>query len=154
MRNELRVEQPLLAGKGQTIQTLSPVKPESLTESKHRMPERFAKFTGWGPPQPKTESDPPIAVSLGVPITRAPIAPIVPVTNNDLIAAAQKLRDADVRFRELRVDVDGNVVHLRGSVRRWEDAFDLAGAVSRLPGVERVVMGEVVTNRRQSLQVP
>jgi BON domain len=58
----------------------------------------------------------------------------------DLNAEVDRLRQEEVRFRWVRSEVSGGVVHLRGFVHRWEDVFDLARAAAQLPGVERVVL--------------
>jgi hypothetical protein len=61
-------------------------------------------------------------------------------TSADLAGEVDRLRDEDVRFRWVRSEVSGRVVHLRGFVHRWEDVLDLARAAAQLPGVERVVL--------------
>jgi hypothetical protein len=45
-----------------------------------------------------------------------------------------------MRFRLIRIDVQDGMVRLRGTGARAEDMMLLAGAVSRLPGVKRVLV--------------
>jgi hypothetical protein len=49
----------------------------------------------------------------------------------------------DERFRQLRAEVHGRTVHLRGTAARWEDVHDLARRISRLPGVDRVALEDI-----------
>jgi len=56
------------------------------------------------------------------------------------------IRQGDKRFAALRHNVRGRAIYLSGTVTTWEDAMDLARAVSRLPGVERVVLAQVRTS--------
>jgi osmotically-inducible protein OsmY len=70
----------------------------------------------------------------------------------DLAHAIDALRrtpngDYDERYRQLQVQVRGDVVYLRGSVRQWEDALGLARAISRLPGVEQVLLKDLEVSR-------
>jgi BON domain len=59
----------------------------------------------------------------------------------ELSAAVERLRQSDPRFRGVRPEIRERTVYLRGTVARAADVMDLATAVSRLPGVERVVVG-------------
>jgi hypothetical protein len=60
-----------------------------------------------------------------------------------LIEAVTRLQRADPRFGRLHAEVRGQVVHLRGEVERWGDVHALARTVAHLPGVERVVLGNI-----------
>jgi hypothetical protein len=62
-----------------------------------------------------------------------------------LIERIERLRQSDARFRGLRPQVQGGLVELRGLVNRWEDLHDFARRVSRLSGVERVVLQDIQT---------
>jgi hypothetical protein len=62
-----------------------------------------------------------------------------------LIHAIERLRQSDARFRAVQTEAQGGVVRLRGVVQRWDDLFELAQAIARLPGVERVVLLDVRT---------
>jgi hypothetical protein len=57
-----------------------------------------------------------------------------------LETAIERLRQGDMRLRMIRIEVQEGMVHLRGIGARAEDLMQLAGAVSRLPGVKRVVV--------------
>jgi hypothetical protein len=83
------------------------------------------------PPIPLTS--PPPAVPQAVPSSNGPA----------LIEQVEQLRRRDARFQQVRVQVTNRAVFLRGVVARGEDLMDLAQAISRLPGVERVVLENV-----------
>jgi osmotically-inducible protein OsmY len=72
----------------------------------------------------------------------SPQAITIPV---DLTAAIKRLQEADARFRGIQPDVQQGVVRLRGTVDHWEDAFELAHRVSRVTGVERVILLDIRT---------
>jgi hypothetical protein len=70
----------------------------------------------------------------------------------NLIEAIDRLRRTtegsyDERYRHLQAQVRGSVVYLRGNVRHWDDALQLARAISRLPGVEQVLLQDIQTVR-------
>lgn len=90
---------------------------------------------------------PPIRLSEpAIAKTTAPVAPAL-TPANDLAAAIQRLRQTEPRFWNIRVEVDGGAVRITSTAARTEDVFDFAHAVSRLPGVERVILGEVKSQR-------
>lgn len=60
-----------------------------------------------------------------------------------LIVVVDRLRQRDARFRWIHPEVQGGIVRLRGAVHHRQDLFDFAQAVSRLPGVERVIVEDV-----------
>jgi hypothetical protein len=72
------------------------------------------------------------------PVTPPP-APAVP----DLAEAVERLRRGDERFGRLRAEVQGRAVIVRGTARCGEDVTAFARAVSRVGGVERVVLDQV-----------
>jgi hypothetical protein len=77
-----------------------------------------------------------------------PTISTVPLANGgDLAGRIAALQQADPRFLGIVADVQQGVVRLGGTVTRWEDLFDLARAISHLPGVERVVLHDVRTPR-------
>lgn len=51
---------------------------------------------------------------------------------------------SDKRFKDLRVDVNGGVFRIQGSVVRMKDAWDLAEKLNSLASVRQVIMGNVV----------
>jgi hypothetical protein len=57
--------------------------------------------------------------------------------------AIEALRRQAPRFAGLRAVVSGKQVRLSGTVRQLQDAYDLAAAIARLPGVERVALNDV-----------
>jgi hypothetical protein len=119
-------------------------------------------------PQPAAPLPPPAAALTGRPVP-TPTAPLVPIPSwpvmpaitipprppavvspslaqwssspsVDLAQAVEQLRQTDARYRWLRTEVVNGVVRLSGFVPRREDAFVLAQAVARVPGVQRVVV--------------
>jgi hypothetical protein len=84
-------------------------------------------------------------------IKQLPAAPRQPVPNDAGFTLAQRvvqLRGQDARWQRIQVEVRGRAVFLHGVVARGEDLMDLAQRVSRLPGVERVVLGNVQVDPR------
>lgn len=105
-------------------------------------------------PEPKPATDPSIPVMPLITIpprpgngTSQPAAVILrPETGESpqkLIIVVDRLRQRDARFRWIHPEVQGGIVRLRGAVYHRQDLFDFAQAVSRLPGVERVVVEDV-----------
>jgi hypothetical protein len=75
----------------------------------------------------------------------SPSRPASPGGAGGLTEAVERLQQQDARFRRIRPEVRGDTVFLRGSVARWEDLFELARGIARLPGVERVVLDQIQT---------
>jgi hypothetical protein len=69
----------------------------------------------------------------------------VRATELSLDQAIRVIRLGDKRFAGLRHELRGRVVYLNGEVATWDDVMALARIVSRLPGVERVVLTQVHT---------
>jgi osmotically-inducible protein OsmY len=65
-----------------------------------------------------------------------------------IASAVQSLVQADERFRRLRFEVKDGKVLLSGVVYRWADLQELARAVTRIPGVDAVVLREIKTEPR------
>jgi osmotically-inducible protein OsmY len=61
-------------------------------------------------------------------------------TAGSLLQAVESLRRKDDRFEQIRPEVKGGVVYLRGAVKHSEHLYELARAISVLPGVERVIL--------------
>jgi len=57
-----------------------------------------------------------------------------------LIEVLERLRRSNERFRPIRFEVQGGVVHLWCNAANSADVFTLAQQVSHLSGVERVVV--------------
>jgi BON domain len=74
---------------------------------------------------------------------------IIPFANQpakvSLARQIESLRLADERFFSLQADIVNGVVSLRGTVRRWDDAVELATSISHLSGVTRVMVDNVHT---------
>jgi hypothetical protein len=79
-------------------------------------------------------------VALLPPITLQGLQPTGNATSADLAAAIQLLQQPEPRFWSIHAEVQGGVVRLRGSSGHREDLFELAQRISRLAGVERVVV--------------
>lgn len=95
------------------------------------------------PPSPAANG-----VGLLPPIAVASPRPAA-ATSSDLIGAIHRLQQAEPRFQRVQIDVQGGIVRLGGIVDRWEDMFELAQAVARLPGVDRVILQDVKTANRR-----
>jgi hypothetical protein len=74
------------------------------------------------------------------PTIPAPAVPVRPTP--DLAAAVEDVRRADPRFAGLTADVRGGEVVIVGRAADG-DAWDLAAAVRRVPGVGRVALGRI-----------
>jgi hypothetical protein len=99
----------------------------------------------------------PVVVTLRPPITPGAVAPAamkVIQTPASLADAVQRLRSSDDRFRYIRSEVKEKIVYLRGTVTRWEDILELAEGISKVAGVERVILQEVHTPQKGSLSLP
>jgi hypothetical protein len=89
------------------------------------------------PPQPAANP----GILLLAPITGS--APLPSQRPDDLVDLVERLRQGDSRFNQLNAQVQGGMVRLSGTVSHDGDAMDLAQRLSRLPGVERVIIGDV-----------
>jgi hypothetical protein len=72
-----------------------------------------------------------------------PAADGPPATGAPPDLAVARLLRGDARYRGLQAQLLGSHVYLSGTVARWQDAYDLAGALAALPGVERVVLDQI-----------
>jgi len=84
-------------------------------------------------------------ILLLAPIVGSASAPLASPRTDDLAEMVERMRQADPRFGRLSAQVQGGLVRLSGTVSRDGDAMDLAQVLSRIPGVERVVIGDVRT---------
>jgi hypothetical protein len=97
------------------------------------------------PPRPKAQTPAGTAVVITPPLTLPRPPEAGPATSPlpgsvPLERAIERLREGDMRLRMIRVEVQDGIVRLRGIGARAEDIMELAGAVSRLPGVKRVIV--------------
>jgi hypothetical protein len=93
--------------------------------------------------RPIPRPTPPVAPSPTpvVPSSEPPSRPASPNGPSPLLLAIEQVRQSDEHYRRVQVEVRGGVVTLRSGVgARNEDVMGLARAVSRLAGVERVVV--------------
>jgi osmotically-inducible protein OsmY len=74
----------------------------------------------------------------------APAAAAVPLEE-----AVRRLRQRDARFQGIQAEVRAGQVYLSGSVAHWQDAYELAAAITHLAGVERVVLDQIQTQAGQ-----
>jgi hypothetical protein len=74
------------------------------------------------------------------PTIPAPAVPVQP--KQDLASAVDELRKADPRFAGLTATVRGDAVEIAGRAADG-DAWDLAAAVRKVPGVARVSLGRI-----------
>jgi hypothetical protein len=107
------------------------------------------------PRQPRTDAAPGAGVTLlppfanerqGTPTTQGSSASLLPPRAEPSLAnQVDRLRRADDRFKHIEVRIEGGAVTLAGAAYRQADLDDLAQAVSRLPGVERVIVEKART---------
>jgi hypothetical protein len=72
---------------------------------------------------------------------RVPPAPTAAAAPSPALSAAiERLRQDDPRFRGIQAEVRGGLVLVRGGDTPGEHVMAFAQAVTRLPGVERVVV--------------
>lgn len=134
------------AAPGQTLsvpRVTLPVDPRRpADEQPTRVQPPRASFTGSISFEPAVNAAQPSAIS-------PPAAVLLPPrpldSNTRLYAAVERLRQSDARFRHLQSSVRGGIVTLTGATPSGEDLMEFAQAVGRLPGVERVVLGDIRT---------
>jgi hypothetical protein len=128
----------------------APAQPAAAVHPEEMSPARPPLHTAVALGPPVAIPDPaavsprkPAAVLLRPVPQRAAPPQVVPGSAPDPANAVERLRRSDERFGHLRPEIRERTVTLRGTVRRGEDLMDFAQAVSRLPGVERVILDEV-----------
>jgi hypothetical protein len=143
VRNDLRVE----AANDPLVEFLktTPPRPRTTIPEVAWLAQRPAVMLTARPDEPTPAPQP-----AGNGVSLLPPAPLEsprPAAANspELIGAIDRLQKADIRFQQVRIDVQGGIVRLGGTVNRWEDMFELAQSVARLPGVERVILQNVHT---------
>lgn len=71
-------------------------------------------------------------------------SPAVPVTpKQDVASAIEEVRKDQAKFSGLTVKVQAGTVTIDGRVTDPEDAWELAALVRKVPGVDRVVLGQI-----------
>ena len=131
VRNELRVVRPDDPAK-EFLTRLPPKRSAPLPGRVSMLHRPAGALTSQGE-DPGIALLPPIAVAT-------PSKP-----DGALQSAVAKLQRADPRFHGLLPQIDGGVVRLRGTITRHEDLMELAQMISRIPGVERVILQDVKT---------
>lgn len=79
-------------------------------------------------------------------LTTTPTAPttaVVAARPGDVLTAATAVRIATPKFAALTVEMRDGTLVIGGTARRAADAWELAQALRRVPGVERVAVGAV-----------
>lgn len=69
---------------------------------------------------------------------------------SELAQAVELLRQGNTRLNRVRAEVKGKVVHLHGFVYAWNDLYEFAKQLSRLSGVERVILESVKLDAQPS----
>jgi hypothetical protein len=70
-----------------------------------------------------------------------------------LAGSVEELRAKQPTLSALHVEVQGRIVRLSGAASNWEDVLSLAQSISRLPGVERVVLENIRTSTPHPLAI-
>jgi len=111
-------------------------------------------------PEPKlTSRTDAVAATPTMPLIPLPVTRPIPVPLHEestppkpdaerLTTAIADLQKGNDHLRGIKPDARGGVVYLRGQVHDWEELHAFARQISRLPGVERVVMEGVRTTPR------
>jgi osmotically-inducible protein OsmY len=101
-------------------------------------PPRRSAVGGYSPVPPPLPAP---AVPPAGPTIPPPAVPVTP--GQDVAAAVDEVRRADRRFAGLTVTVTGGTVTIGGRAIDPGDAWELADAVRKVPGVDRIVVGRV-----------
>jgi osmotically-inducible protein OsmY len=78
----------------------------------------------------------PVAVTLRDPTTDAG-------ADASVADAVKALQRREAQWHDVKIATQGGIVHLSGSVRNWSELWSFADAISRLSGVERVVIDRI-----------
>jgi hypothetical protein len=70
----------------------------------------------------------------------------IPGKLDKLEEAIRRLQQGDARYTRLRAVVQPGQIILSGTAVSWDDVYSLAGALAKLPGVERVILDQVRTS--------
>jgi hypothetical protein len=94
-------------------------------------------------PQASTAMQPTVTLTAsGTPSTTVS-STVFPARPNDVLASAETIRKADSRYTALTVEMKVGSLVIGGHAARAADAWDFAQSLRRVPGVERVVVGNV-----------
>jgi BON domain len=70
-----------------------------------------------------------------------------------LAGSVEELRSQHPTLRSLHIEVHGRIVRLSGAASNWEDVLSLAQGISRVPGVERVILESIRTSGPHPLAI-
>ncbi|QEL17210.1 BON domain-containing protein [Limnoglobus roseus] len=87
------------------------------------------------PPPPAPEGPP------QYPTIPSPAVPVTP--KQDVATAVEVVRSGQTRFGDLTARVQYGIVTIDGAVAEAEDAWEFATQVRKVPGVDRVVLGQI-----------
>jgi len=93
-----------------------------------------------------TTTQPGVTEAVSRPRDQASAKPATLPDAASISSAVQNLIQGGERYRRLRFEVKQDKVFLSGVVYRWADLEVIAKAVTRIPGVESVVLSEVKTD--------
>ena len=82
------------------------------------------------------------------------LRPVAPSADAALASAVDQLKASYSALGGVRADIHGGIIHLSGAVAAWDDLLRFAQAVSRIPGVERVILDAVNTSAFHHLSIP
>jgi BON domain len=88
----------------------------------------------------------PMPIDRQSPPDRAPAVLLPPMADGqstDFDAFWERLRDKDLRFRDVVLESQAGIVRINGSVARMADAWELAEKLAEFPGVKQVVLDKV-----------
>jgi BON domain len=100
-------------------------------------------------PRSGDEGTPTAIPPIAIPVPAPPSASSTPRAADQpegVEEAARRLQQGEERFRRVRVAVQGSRVILSGAVPAWGDLYELSRAITRIPGVDGVTIGEVRTD--------
>lgn len=97
-------------------------------------PLTSALYSPVPPPAPPAPAGPPEFPTI--PSPRVPVTP-----GQDVATAVEAIRKSEARYDGLTLNVTAGRIAITGVVRDGADAWDLAAAIRRVPGVEKVIVG-------------
>jgi hypothetical protein len=123
---------------------LEPLMPNDLDNPAGTL--KYPRTAAGGPRPPPVSGDRPARPLSEAVALLAPVPPggwnATPTSSSNLASSVEELWRSDLRYRIIRPQIQGSVVYLHGMASRREDMLDLAERLSRLPGVERVILKE------------
>jgi hypothetical protein len=130
---------------------LPPMQPPPMGQPWGAPPTRpavvFTNHSARSLPEPSSRAFQDSEAEPVLPAIRIPRSSSGPVaestTGPPLIEAVMRVQRGDARFRQLRPEVQGALVRLHGDAGCWADIHELARRLTAVPGVERVVLGEI-----------